>query len=205
VLGAIDPEERLFVDAHLTGCSDCRNELNSLARLPALLGLVTLEQVEDAASAPPDLRDRILARAADDRRKRRRRFWMGAAAAVVALAAVLGGGFSLLRDRGGASELATSLSVSAIDPHTHVRGSIGLVRREWGTAVTLRLAGVTPWTRCRLIAVGRSGEQEIAGTWRVAYEGKATLIGATAIARRDLTRFDIVTVEGQVLLSIPAA
>src|SRR5580698_11564531 len=45
VLGAIDPGERGLVDAHLTTCRDCRDELAGLASLPALLARVTPEEL----------------------------------------------------------------------------------------------------------------------------------------------------------------
>jgi hypothetical protein len=40
VLGAIDPDERELVDAHLATCEACRAELAEFADLPALLALV---------------------------------------------------------------------------------------------------------------------------------------------------------------------
>jgi anti-sigma factor RsiW len=54
VVGAIDPAERAFVGQHLATCPGCRAEFAGLARLPALLGRVTLDEVERApAQAPP--------------------------------------------------------------------------------------------------------------------------------------------------------
>ena len=44
VLGAIDPADRALVDAHLTTCRDCRDELAGLAGLPALLSRVSAEE-----------------------------------------------------------------------------------------------------------------------------------------------------------------
>ena len=40
VLGAIDPAERSLVDAHVSGCPECQDELAGLAGLPALLSRV---------------------------------------------------------------------------------------------------------------------------------------------------------------------
>lgn len=54
VVGAIDPAERAFVGQQLATCPQCRAEFAGLARLPALLGRVTLDEVERApAQAPP--------------------------------------------------------------------------------------------------------------------------------------------------------
>jgi hypothetical protein len=45
VLGAIDPAERALVDAHVSGCAECRDELAGLAPLPALLARVGPDEV----------------------------------------------------------------------------------------------------------------------------------------------------------------
>jgi anti-sigma factor RsiW len=46
VLGAIDPAERAVVDRHIATCPACRDELAGLAGLPALLGRLSLAEVE---------------------------------------------------------------------------------------------------------------------------------------------------------------
>ena len=52
VLGAIDPADRAVVDAHLTTCRDCRDELAGLAGLPALLSRVSAEEAFALAGVP---------------------------------------------------------------------------------------------------------------------------------------------------------
>ena len=47
VIGAIDPAERTVVDRHIAACPACRDELAGLAGLPALLGRLTLSEVEN--------------------------------------------------------------------------------------------------------------------------------------------------------------
>jgi hypothetical protein len=47
VLGAIDPAERAVVDRHIATCPACRDELAGLAGLPALLGRLTMAEVEN--------------------------------------------------------------------------------------------------------------------------------------------------------------
>jgi len=56
-LDALDEKERRALDAHLAGCDECRAELNDLHDAAASL-VYTLSPVV----APPELRDRILAR-----------------------------------------------------------------------------------------------------------------------------------------------
>src|SRR5258708_20006667 len=111
VLGAIDPAERVIVDAHLSQCQECREELAGLAGLPALLGRVPLQDAErlalhnaelrDLEEPPAELLDSLLGRIAARRRARR---WRGvvaaAAAAVIAVGAGIGGGGLISRAHG---------------------------------------------------------------------------------------------------------
>ena len=55
VLGAIDPAERNRVDEHLATCHECREELASLAGLPALLRKVPIVEAERLAAPEHDL------------------------------------------------------------------------------------------------------------------------------------------------------
>src|SRR5215472_11571318 len=110
VLGAIDPAERAEVDEHLATCADCREELASLAGLPALLRRVPTAEAERLAVADPagpadqetaavdEMLPTLLTRTARARRVRRWRE-LAAAAAVAVLA--LGAGAA------GASVLAS--------------------------------------------------------------------------------------------------
>ena len=49
VLGAIDPAERAMVDAHLSTCPECREELAGLAGLPALLRRIPVGEAQQLA------------------------------------------------------------------------------------------------------------------------------------------------------------
>lgn len=53
VLGAIDPAERVLVDAHLATCDACQAELAELDGLPALLALVPAEEAMALAEGLP--------------------------------------------------------------------------------------------------------------------------------------------------------
>src|ERR1700722_19240444 len=93
VLGAIDPAERSMVDAHLSTCPECREELAGLAGLPALLRRVPggearqladddQDELSDAglpeAEVPSaEMLDSLLARTTQARQARR---WRGPAA-----------------------------------------------------------------------------------------------------------------------------
>jgi anti-sigma factor RsiW len=92
VLGAIEPADRDVLDRHLAGCADCREELASLAGLPALLRRVSVEEATalaagDAGVGPGDylpsgpVLHSMLARSSRQRRRRARTRAAAAAAA----------------------------------------------------------------------------------------------------------------------------
>jgi len=94
VLGAIDPAERGLVDAHLTTCSDCRDELAGMAGLPALLARVNPDEISRiraddtvhpaAGDDPPEELLGTVLGLAEARRRRNRWRYLSAAAAVAA-------------------------------------------------------------------------------------------------------------------------
>jgi anti-sigma factor RsiW len=218
VLGAIEPAERAEVDAHLSVCRRCRDELASLAGLPAMLGRVTEEQIEQLAPPPADLLESVLAKAADENRARRRRdraIWIAAAAALVVvvgvgLRAVLGGGGGgTVAQRSPTPAVsrpttgAPVRTVSAHDAATGVRAQIGLQSKRWGTAFTVRLSGAPPGEHCHLVAVDKKGRKDVAGGWEVEYDsGGANFAGSSMIATSDLARVEVLTTEGRRLLVV---
>jgi hypothetical protein len=200
VLGALDPTERSAVDAHLSGCAACREELAGLAAMPGLLSRVRVEDVIEPEPAPsPAAADRLIGRLRAARRVRRRR--LGAAIGAVGLAAVTAA--AIVLGTGGTNVTkpnTNTASISAANPRTGVAASFGLRPAPWGTAVRVRLRGVPPKTRCKLIAYSRSGEREVAGTWRASYDGTADVQGSTAIPRSRLAAFEVLTAAGHRLV-----
>jgi hypothetical protein len=206
------------VDAHLPGCSRCRDEVAALASLPALLGRVSEEQIEQVAGPPEELLDSMLAAAIAERSSRGRRWLplMAAAAAVLVTGGLLGG----LLARGSsdppvvARPSATPTVTqdahapteyrSATNRRTHVSADIGIRGEEWGTAVTVQLAGAPQGARCRLYVVARDGRRDVAASWLVRYAGYSEdFYGSTMISRSDLAEFEIMTMDGRRLLTIP--
>jgi Putative zinc-finger len=223
VVGAIDPAERAEVETHLETCPACRDEVAGMAGLPALLGRVNETQIEQIAGPPPELLDALLARAARDRRRSpwrvRGRRWVPVAAAACGLLLVgglLGGLLTSLADQGEAAGRQRPPAPSAAspargerlvgaDPRTGVRASVVLYQKKWGTGVELRLSGAPHKARCRLYAVARDGGRDVLGSWYVAYDkGSGQYYGGTMFRRDQLFSIEIVTTEGQPLLTIPA-
>ena len=52
VVGAIEPSERSMLDAHLNQCPDCREELASIAVLPAYRHVATDPQTPAPQTGP---------------------------------------------------------------------------------------------------------------------------------------------------------
>lgn len=137
VLGSLPTaEERADVRSHLAVCPACRDELEELGGLPALLALAA-----DAVPRPPErVRDRVLA-AAVARRVRRR--WTGIAAAV-ALAAALAGGAVAVQLAPPTPTVAVGLT--AVDPFDPA-GSAQLEEDAGSVLVRLDLHDLPPLPR----------------------------------------------------------
>jgi hypothetical protein len=232
VLGAIEPAERGRLEAHLAACPVCRDELAGLAGMPALLGRVEEEQITQLAGPTDELLDSLLARAASERRRGslgrllggRGMRWtpLAAAASVVLLAGALVGGMllggSMNEGKAPPPQAAPTVTVypkppadpkketlRVTSPDGKVEAEMMLTRKKWGTAVELYLSGAPYGDRCRLYAVARDGQRDMLGSWSVAYRhGYGEYEGSTMFQRGQIFSFEVVTVEGQPLLTIPA-
>jgi anti-sigma-K factor RskA len=221
VVGAIDPAERAIVDAHLSTCQDCREELAGLAGLPALLGRVPLEdaerlaldsaQLSDLEEPPAELLDSLLRRIAERRRARR---WRGvvaaAAAAVIAVGGGIGGGLLISHGQGSAPHIAGGGPskppevVLGANPRTHVSVAVSYTQKKSGTSMKVLVAGIRSGTVCQFWVTTSSGQHLLAGSWTV-YGNHATSWygGSSPVAAASVTSFDI-TAGGKVLVTIPA-
>lgn len=217
VLGAIEPAERSRVEAHLSGCPACRDDLASLAGLPALLSRVSEPQIEHVAGAPGELLESLLAKAAANRPRPRRWAPYALAASVVLIAGVLlgvllgipGGGTGPQAgqspsQRPSISSTPALETVMAIDPVTHVKASITMDPRQWGTGLAISIAGAPAGTHCNLIVVDRQGKKDSAAGWKIESEGYGDFHGSTMFRRADIVSFRVVTTENRTLVTVPA-
>ncbi|GAA2615454.1 zf-HC2 domain-containing protein [Actinomadura fulvescens] len=230
VIGAIDPAERGRLEAHLESCPSCRDELAGLAGLPALLGRVNEAQIAQVAGPPEELLDGLLARAAAERKGTWGRLFGGgvtrwvplAAAAAVLLAAGTLIGVQLAGGPDGGSRRPTAErtvtpppppptkppkaeEITASSPDRKLSAHVMLIKKRWGTSVELYLRGAPYGASCRLVAVAKDGRRDALGSWHVAYRrGYGAYHGSTMFQRDQLYSFEVVTVDGQPLLTIPA-
>ncbi|MGD1034562.1 MAG: zf-HC2 domain-containing protein [Candidatus Dormibacteria bacterium] len=209
-IGALDPAERDQVEDHLARCAGCREELAALVEMTPVLG--RLSAAEAAAARPPlaagsrgSVVERTLAELARHRRNARRR-WQAAMAGGVAAVAALGVAVAVLvvtRPAAAPVEVAAA-HLSGSDAGTGVSASAQFYTESWGTWIHLDVSGVKPGDQCELVAIGRDGSEQVAGTWRVGYTGGVDLNGSTGIDASQITSLRVVTTSGSDLVDLQA-
>jgi anti-sigma factor RsiW len=205
VLDALEPDETEKVRQHLAGCAECWDEVARLSWIPPLLQAVDLADVEEISAvpqaAPPVMLERLLHSVQTVRRFPRRRVVLLAAAAaiVIVIGALTAVGVGVF----GTDHVSRPIAVSAVAPHSRVSAAVTMSARNWGTELHLKLSWVKPGQQCSLIARSRDGRRDVAATWVASYKGTASVPGATAIPLGQLSRLDVVTSDGHLLVRIP--
>jgi anti-sigma factor RsiW len=228
VLGAIDPAERSVVDAHLSTCPECREELAGLAGLPALLRRIPVGEAQQLADDDVDelpgaglpgpevpsaeMLPSLLGRTTQARQARR---WRGlAAAAAVVLVAGIGGaaGWSAVHhaeesaeDSGSNSAVpANFTSVSATDPVTHVAATVRYAAKDWGTVLDTKVKNVPAGDRCQLLVTDSSGHTTVVGSWTTSYdESSVWYPGSSGVTLDSVRSFEVMS-QGKVLVRVLA-
>jgi len=209
VLGAIDPAERGLVDAHLTTCRDCRDELAGLAGLPALLARVNPDEIsricaDDAVHPmasydhpPEELLGTVLGLAEARRRRNRWRF-LSVAAAVLVIAVGLFAGL----------KSATSTTITRVVPNAaaawesaqgtnHVTGAtadVAYTHQLWGNQFQVLVDHVPEGTTCQLWVVHPDGSRTQVAAWTTAQdEGTVWYWGSMPKTAGPISKFQITT------------
>ncbi|WP_306454830.1 anti-sigma factor [Streptomyces sp. WZ.A104] len=243
VLGILDDAQASAFEAHLAGCARCAAHLDEFAGMEPVLALLADAPAAPPGARPvPKVPERpaprLLGGLMDEvarkrhRRSRRSRYLVAAAAALiiggpVAAVAVTAG------DEGGPPVAAgdphptspaedaffghMTEKVSATDPTTRVGATVGMEEKAWGTHTVLELKNVKGPQKCTLIAVSKTGEEEVVTSWSVPRWGygiegatnptaKAPLYvhGGAAMDREDIDRFEVRTFDGERLVEIGA-
>ncbi|WP_436771476.1 anti-sigma factor family protein [Yinghuangia sp. YIM S09857] len=217
-LGLLEDEDRLAFESHLATCGRCQAELDELGHMRGLFADVEADAFTPAPEAPVvDLGARRSAR------ERARRFGIGiaaaAAAAVLLVAGVgIGGGFESSPQAGHMSPAGELLVAGERHPAKGfaqgpdgAQGFLGLDSKGWGSHIGLELTGVRGPLRCNLVAVGKDGTSEVMGTWSVPASGYGVpentkplvFHGGTSMGKDAIDHFEVRTVEGRTLLTIP--
>jgi anti-sigma-K factor RskA len=217
VLGAIDPAERGLVDAHLTTCRDCRDELAGLAGLPALLARVNPDEISRICAddtvrpfasdenPPEELLGTVLG-LAEARRRRNRWRWLATAAAVVVIAAGLFGGL----------KSANSTTTTRVIPNpamawetaqgtNHVTGvtaDVDYTQQLWGNAFQVLVNRIPIGTTCQLWVIHPDGTRtQVAGWTTAPDEGTVWYGGSMARTAGPIGKFQI-TAGNKVLVTV---
>lgn len=106
---------------------------------------------------------------------------------------------------------------SAVDPVTGVRAVVGVEPKNWGTHAVLELKNVKGPLKCSLIAVSKSGEEEVVSSWTVPKWGYGIpgsphaearnplyVHGGAAMPLDDVARFEVRTFDGKRLVEVEA-
>jgi hypothetical protein len=220
--GDLDDEERRRCEEHLAVCEQCRDDL---AAAEGLVDALADLPPEAFLEGPPEGADLLLARTlrqvrdeavSDDRRSRT---WRTVATAAAVVAAVVIG-VAVGRGTGPSDQVAvpvtsTTLGAppgpagsartgSATDPATGVRMTATVTPAAGWSRVSVAVVGVPEGERCRLMAVGRDGHREIAGSWLASARGETdgTRLDGSAIVA-DVAAVEVVNEAGRRFISVP--
>jgi hypothetical protein len=189
VLGSLSSNERREYEAHLETCARCRAAVAELGGVPALLGLLTLDDVraldEEPADTPP-LRPEVLDSILDKVRWRRRRSrWLTSAAVGVAAALLAVGLVIAIRpeimglENYNPQETTQALEMNKVS-ETPINATISLSGFGWGTRIDMACTygdwgqRDAPPQNLGMVVVGRDGSHTQVATW-------LGLSGATAL------------------------
>jgi hypothetical protein len=213
VLGAIDPAERAQVDEHLATCHECREELASLAGLPAMLRKVPIVEAErlTAPEADPELAGvpsaemltSLVARTANVRRIHR---WRTLATAAAVAIVALGGGAAVasgLQSQGPAPVPGVAWHRSTgIGPIAGAHLTVRYRPEHWGTLMEVNVTGLRPGSVCEFRIMDASGRTSAVGSW-VLWRDGSWYPASTRLGEQDLRAFEV-TINGKVVASAPA-
>lgn len=213
VLGAIDPAERAQVDEHLSSCQECREELASLAGLPAMLRKVPIVEAERLAAPEQDpelagvpsaeMLTSLIARTTNVRRMHR---WRSvAAAAAVAIAALGGGAFAANAlqspGHGPVPTVAAWHQTSGTGPVTGAHLTVRYQDEPWGTQMEVNVTGLQPGSVCQFQVTDATGGKSVVGSW-TAWPGTHWYRASTWLGEQELRSFQV-TVDGKVVAAAP--
>ncbi|RDG37575.1 anti-sigma factor family protein [Streptomyces corynorhini] len=216
------PSDRFSVPESLPG------PLGAPAK-PVVVPLAQLPTPSVSVQPSPQLLGRLVDEVAVKRAKRKRRgLYLVAAAAVLIIGGPVGAVVATSGDSSPGSNQAASRNpaddfkkltakVAATDPTTKVSASVATEAKLWGTRTALELKNVKGPLKCSLIAVSKTGEEEVVTSWSVPEwgygipdspneNGKKPLYveGGTAMDKKDIAHFEVRTFDGDRLVEIPA-
>ncbi|MET9801314.1 zf-HC2 domain-containing protein [Streptomyces sp. NPDC006368] len=201
---------------------------------PVVLPMPDPVRLPGGPPARPPLLDRLVDEVAVKRaqRRRRTRYLVAAAAALIiagpAAAVVATSGEEVQRINQAIEPHPTSPAEdaffnhmpekkSATDATTKVSATVGMEPKGWGTHTVLELKNVKGPLKCNLIAVSKTGEEEVVTSWAVPERGYGIadspdkmarnplyVHGGAAMDRDAIDHFEVRTFDGDRLVEVPA-
>ncbi len=217
VLGAIDPAERAQVDEHLSSCQECREELASLAGLPAMLRKVPIVEAERLAAVEQDpelagvpsaeMLTSLIARTANVRRIHR---WRTVAADAAVAIVALGGGAAVakaLQPAGGnappgQTQTTTWQKTVGNGPVAGAQLTVRYRDEPWGTQMEVNVTGVQPGSVCQFQVTDATGGKSVVGSW-TSWSGATWYPASVWLGEKELRSFQV-TIDGKVVASAAA-
>jgi hypothetical protein len=221
VLGILDEVDHNRFEAHLVECHQCQAELQALSALPDVLDAIRDD--ETIRARKPEIGDRVLIGALDEvaamRRRRRQATWLAVAAAAVLIVAAPLAAIRLTEQfptqvaapPGGSALTSGNSAPKKVVSGTGANGvttvDISITGKPWGSAIELELSGISGPLRCHLVALSRSGDESVVGSWSVPEAGYGPqnplkIQGGAAIPATEISKFEIRSSTGQHLLDV---
>lgn len=219
VLGSLSDVDRRKYEAHLRGCPSCRQSVDELSGMPALLGQLTVDEVAaiddgEPYAPPPRVLTSLLAKVSRRRRNARLATWaVAAAAAVVTVIGVLAG----VQFHSGAPASvpprtdASAVTMTPVAP-TELRATVRMTGHGWGTQIDMNCTyraevgnsgpdGDDHLGKLAMVVVGRDGSHERLASWMAVEGVRATPGGSTSTPIDQIAAVQIVSANtGNVLL-----
>lgn len=175
VLGLLPAEERAGVTGHVSGCTHCRAQVNSLQPLVGRLAQADPRRLDDVPEPPRDLGDAILAgiraeRAETERAETARsrdahrlgrRLPMLLAAALPAVSLGFGAAW-VVKPAPALDAQSVAMQIAVDSP---VESTARLVNHTWGMEVLLDGTGFAAGDRYRVMVMSRDGSKSSAGSF----------------------------------------
>ncbi|MDI2033610.1 anti-sigma factor family protein [Paenarthrobacter nitroguajacolicus] len=186
LLGGLEPGDVRAFEDHLDSCADCRQELEELASLPALLDAVPAadavaltaagsSSLAPLAPEPEPLPEKVLVDLAVRRRKSRRRWaaFVGAVAAACLAVGFLAGPLFNQPPKPDASY--------SVQSDGGLQLTVGMVKKTWGTELDVEGRSMPLEGTLYLWVKGRDGAEERTCGWTATPSGRIKITGATPV------------------------
>ena len=181
LLGGLEADEARAFEDHLRTCATCRQELEELESLPALLDAVpAADAVALAAagsvSAPLEPAPQTLLVDLSARRRKSRRRWAAVVGAVAAACLALGFLAGPLLNQPPKPD--ATYSVQSGDG---LQLTVGMVKKTWGTELDVEGRSMPLEGTLYLWVKGRDGAEERTCGWTATPSGRIKITGATPV------------------------